>query len=132
MAAKHHVTCNSEGWEGVNPPASLEKRQFPLADSDMKAVAHSIDPTDSKQIQLPLSLLFGEPLPEAKAKKQSGRTNTPKRERPASTESACVMVILEEAVCHVRAITASIRTEDRLGFARSFVFDVISTYWRRR
>jgi adenine-specific DNA-methyltransferase len=130
VVAKHHVTCNSEGWEGAHPSTSLEKRQFPLADSDVKAVAQSIDPTDSKQVQLPLNLLFGEPLPEAKAKKQSGRTNTPKRERPASTESARVM--LEEAVCRARAITASIRTEDRLGFAHGFVFDVISTYWRRR
>ena len=130
MVAKHHVTSNSEGREGVNPSPSLEKRQFPLADSDVKAVVQSIDPPDSKQGQLPLNLLFGEPLPEAKAKKQSGRTSTPKRERPASTESARVM--LEEVLCHARAVAASIRTEDRLGFARGFVFDVISAYWRRR
>ena len=130
MVAKHHATSNSEGWEGVNPSTSLEKRQFPPADSDVKTVVQSIDPTDSKQVQLPLNLLSGEPLPEAKTKKQSGRTNTPKREWPASTESAPLM--LENALCQARAITASVRTEDRLAFARGFVFDVISAYWRQR
>ena len=130
MIAKRHVTPSSEGWEGVNPSTSLEKRQFPLADSDVKAVVQSIDLADSKQVQLPFNPLFGERLREGKAKKRSGGTNTPKREQLALTESTRVM--LEEVLCHARTITASIRPEDRLAFARGFVFDVISTYWRRR
>ena len=130
VVAKRHMTSSSEGWEGVNPSTLLEKRQFSLADSEVKAAVQSIDPTDSDQVQLPLNLLFSELLPEAKAKKQSGRANAPKREWPASTDSAGMM--LEEVLCHARAIAASIRTEDRLGFARGFVFDVISAYWRGR
>lgn len=33
--------------------------------------------------------------------------------------------------CCARTVAASIRTEDRLSFARSFVFDVMSAHWRK-
>ena len=132
MVAKRHMASSSEGWEGVNPLTSLEKRQFPQADSAGNAVVQSIVPADTRQVQLPLNLLSGELLlaAKAKAKNQSGRTDTPKSDRLGSTVSA--RATLEEALFHARTVAASIRAEDRLGFARGFVFDVMSTYWRRR
>ena len=81
-------------------------------------------------LQLPLSLSFGEAQPEAKAKIQPGKMDTPKRKQSAKMESA--RLIAEEALCHVRVMAASMRAENRLAFARGFVFEVISAYWQER
>ena len=40
--------------------------------------------------------------------------------------------IAEETLCHVGVLAASMRAENRLAFARGFVFEVISAYWKER
>lgn len=81
-------------------------------------------------LQLPLSMPFGEVQPEFKAKIPPGKMGTPKRRQSVNMESA--RLIAEETLCHVRGIAASKPAENRLAFARRFVFEIISAYWQER